>query len=200
VYSYRIEQAIRAATVLHKDGIRRGLPPLPYITHLFAVAWMVRDYTKAENTVIAAFLHDVLEDTPYTAAELEEDFGEQVRNLVEALTEPSEKDGRPLTWKEKKDAYISNLKKAPTEALVIAAADKIHNMRCIVEQYYDDHKRFLADFPGSLEERAMGYQDLSNLLNRQLENAIIGEFNHVYTEYKNFLGNVKRSQEKVPKK
>jgi len=195
VYSYRIEQAIRAATVLHKDQVRRGVPPLPYITHLFAVAWMVRDYTKDENIVIAAFLHDVLEDTSYTAAELEEDFGEQVRNLVVALTEPKEKDGKALTWKERKDAYLAGLKKAPTEALTIAAADKIHNMRCIVEQYYDDHSRFLVDFPGSLEERALGYQDLSNLLNRQLDNAIIGEFNHVYTEYKNFLGNVKRSQE-----
>ncbi len=190
VYSYRIEQAIRAAAVLHKDIFRRGLLKLPYVTHLIAVAWLVRDYCDQEDVIVAALLHDTLEDTDYTAAELEEDFGEKVRKLVETLTEPKDL----ATWKERKDAYLEQLKKGPDEALIIAAADKIHNMRCIVEQYYDDHNRFLKDFPGSLDERALGYQNLSNLLNRRLNNDIIGEFNHVYTEYKNFLAYVKKGQ------
>lgn len=197
MYSYRIEQAIRAASVLHKDQLRRGDTPLPYVTHLSAVAWLTRDYTDDEDVVIAAWLHDALEDSGYTGTEMEEDFGSRVRILVETVTEPREIEGKELTWKERKDAYLEQLKKGPEEALIIAAADKIHNMRCIVEQYFGNHKAFMADFSGTLEERALRYQNLSNLMNRRLTNGILAEFNHVYTEYKNFLAHVKRSQEKV---
>lgn len=194
MYSYKIEQAIRAAAVLHKDQVRRGPAPLPYITHLVAVAWLVGEYTKEEDVVVAAWLHDTLEDTDYTKEELEEDFGERVRLLVESVSEPKEIDGKKLSWEEKKASYNEQLKKAPEGALIIAAADKIHNMRSWIEDYYDHHSRFLKDFGGSLDERAMKYQDLSNILNRRLSNDIIAEFNHVYTEYKNFLSHVKRKQ------
>lgn len=196
MYSYRLEQAIRAAAVLHQEQRRQGKVPLPYITHLAAVAWLVADYTQNEDCVIAAWLHDTLEDTEYTAAELEEDFGEKVRKIVETVSEPKSKDGEKLTWKDKKSAYLEQLKAGPDEALLVAAADKIHNMRSIVEEYYDNHAGFIKDFSGSLDERAMRYQELSNLFNRRLSSDIIAEFNHVYSEYKNFLSHVKKSTEK----
>lgn len=193
MYSYRLEQAIRAASVLHKEQIRRGAVPLPYVTHLAAVAWLVSDYTDDEDTIISAWLHDTLEDTDYSVEEIEEDFGHHVRKIVEVVTEPKVLNGKKLTWKEQKEAYTEQLKKGPEPALIIAAADKIHNMRCIVEQYHENHVGFLKDFTGTLDERAIRYQDLSNVLNRLLTNDIIAEFNHVYTEYKNFLAYVKRT-------
>lgn len=197
MYSYRLEQAIRAAAVLHKDQIRRGRAPLPYIAHLSAVAWLVSDYTDNEDVIISAWLHDTLEDTDYSVSELEEDFGENVRKLVETISEPKEKDGKKLNWKERKSQYLEQLKKGQEGALIISAADKIHNMRCVVEEYYNDHKAFIRDFSGSLDERAMQYQNLSNLLNRRLTNNIIAEFNYVYNEYKNFLTSVQKNNEKL---
>ena len=86
-YSYRIEQAIRAAAVLHKDQVRRGQTPFPYITHLYAVATLVADYTEDENVIIAALLHDSIEDTDYTPDELKDDFGGEVMDLVLGVTE-----------------------------------------------------------------------------------------------------------------
>jgi (p)ppGpp synthase/HD superfamily hydrolase len=195
MYSYRIEQALRAATILHKDQVRKGSIPIPYVSHLCAVAMIVADYTDKEDVVIAALLHDTLEDTDYTAEELEDDFGGAVRELVEAVTEPQDEHFKSLSWKEQKQQYAKSLRKASHESLLIAAADKIHNMRAIVEEYYDDHARFLADFKGSLEERMLMYQDISNAINRGLKNDIIHEFNHVFEEYKNFLINVKRTKE-----
>lgn len=196
MYSYRLEQAIRAAAVLHQEQKRRGKLPLPYVTHLAAVAWLVSDYTNDENTIIAAWLHDTLEDTDYSPEELEEDFGEEVRKIVEAVTEPKEKKGKKLKWEDRKAEYIERLKVGPEAALLIAAADKIHNMRSIVEEYYDNHTGFMKDFSGSLDERAMRYQELSNLLNRKLTNDILAEFNHVYSEYKNFLAYVAKMSPK----
>lgn len=194
MYSYRIEQAIRAAAVLHREQMRKGRARIPYITHLTAVAWLARDYTDDEDTIVAAWLHDALEDTDYTPEELEEDFGAKVRSLVETVTEPKSKEGNKVTLEERKRAYIEQLKAGPEEALIISAADKIHNLRTTVEQYYDDHEGFLADFPAALDGTAIFYQNLSNVLNRRLTNDIIAEFNHVYTEYKNFLAHVQKSQ------
>lgn len=194
MYSYRIEQALKAVTILHKDQVRKGSVAIPYISHLFAVALIVNDYTNDEDVLIATLLHDTLEDTDYTSEELQDDFGGKVREIVETLSEPKGTEFQSLTWKDKKIYYAKSLRKASEEALIIAAADKIHNMRSIVEEYYDDHSRFLADFQGSLEDRALMYQDISNALNRSLKNDIINEFNHVFEEYKNFIIDVKKSK------
>lgn len=195
MYSYRIEQALRAATILHKDQVRKGSIPMPYVSHLFAVAMIAVDYTKDEDVMVAALLHDTLEDTDYTANELQEDFGGEVKDIVLALSEPQEADGATYTWKEKKQRYAKQLKNAPEKALIICAADKIHNMRCIVEEYFDDHKRFMAEFRGSLEDRVAMYQEISDILNKRLKNDIIAEFNHVFQEYKNFVTDVKKTKE-----
>lgn len=196
MYSYRIEQAIRAAALLHEGQKRRGRVPLPHVTHLAAVAWIVSDYTDSEDAIVSAWLHDILEDTDYTKEELAEDFGLEVLKIVETVTEPKEKDGKKLSWIERKIAYNEQLKIGPDESLIIAAADKIHNMRSIVEEYHDNQRAFLKDFPGDLDERALRYQNLSNTLNRRLANDIIAEFNHVYSEYKNFLGHVSKISSK----
>ncbi len=196
MYSYRLEQAIRAAAVLHKDQLRKGAMPLPYVTHLYAVAWIVADYTDSEDTVIAALLQDTLEDTSYTPDELREDFGSNVLKIVEYVTEPKVLEDKKPSWIDRKLAYVKMLKNAPEEALLIAAADKINNMRSWVEQYYDDHARFMKDFGTNLDDRIVFYQNLSNVLNSRLKNDIIAEFNHVYTEYKNFIANVKKTEGK----
>lgn len=196
MYSYRIEQALRAATILHKNQVRKGSVPIPYVSHLAAVTMIVADYTKEEDVIIASLLHDTLEDTDYTPQELEDDFGGVVREIIESISEPRDSEFTKLSWKEQKQQYAKQLRKASENALLIAAADKIHNMRSMVEEYFDDHTRFLADFQGNLEDRMLMYQDISNAINRGLKNDIIHEYNHVFEEYKNFLVNVKQEKDK----
>jgi (p)ppGpp synthase/HD superfamily hydrolase len=53
MYSYRIEQAIRAASILHKDMVSEGKVKFPYVSHLFSVACIIADYTDDEDTIIA---------------------------------------------------------------------------------------------------------------------------------------------------
>jgi (p)ppGpp synthase/HD superfamily hydrolase len=193
MYSYRIELAIKACTILHKDQVRKGEIPIPYASHPIAVALILMDYTEDEDVIVTALLHDTLEDTDYTSKEMEEDFGGSVREYVEAITENYHNSDREMSWKQRKQAYAKQLRKAPQQALLVAAADKIHNMRTMIEEYYDDHPRFLSEFEGSLEDRAILYQDIANAINRGLKNDILDEFNHVFDEYKNFLNNVQKS-------
>ena len=188
MFSYRIEQAVRAAAVLHKDQVRKGAMPFPYVTHLVSVAFILHDYTDDEDVIIAGLLHDTIEDTDYTLEELKQDFGAAVSNIVSSVTEPkTDSRGNPLPWPERKLAYVKQLKSAAPEALLVSAADKIHNMRMIVETYYDQPSKFSNDFGGTLEERLEQYQNISNVFNRRLHNDIIHEFNHVFSEFKDFI-------------
>ena len=193
MYSYKVEQAIRAAAILHQDQLRMGTLPLPYISHLMAVVLILSDYTDDEDTIVAAFLHDTLEDTDYTLDELREDFGGPVSDIVLSLTEPKVMGERKLSWIDRKREYNKQLKVASDKALMIAAADKSHNFRTVVEEYSDDHKRFLEDFGPQTADRMEIYQTLANTLNSRLKSDIVHEFNHTFTEYKNFLINVEKT-------
>lgn len=197
MYSYRIEQAIRAAAVLHRDQNRKGSMPFPYITHLVSVAFILLDYTADEDVVIAGLLHDTIEDADYTSDELEEDFGARVRTIVDAVTEKPYVGDRKVSWLEQKKNYAAQLKKGPKEAVMIAAADKAHNFRTVVEEYYDAHARFLQDFGKQLDDRLEAYQTIANVINNRLDGPLLNEFNHVFESYKQFIYDIKQAQEKI---
>jgi len=197
MYTYNVEQAIKAASILHQDQLRKGATPLPYITHLMSVMMILRDYTTDEDTLVAALLHDTLEDTDYTDEELQEDFGERVAILVKTVTEPKYIGERKLSWLETKKEYAKQLRKGPIEAVMISAADKSHNFRTMIDEYYNDHDRFLQDFGRDINGRLEAYQNISNAINNRLSDGIVHEFNHVFTEYKNFLIDVETSISKT---
>jgi (p)ppGpp synthase/HD superfamily hydrolase len=196
MYSYRIEQAIRAAAVLHKNQLRKGSMPFPYVTHLVATAFTLMDYTEDEDVIIGALLHDTLEDTDYTIDELQEDFGGKVREIVEVVTEPKVLNDIKLSFKERKLAYANQLKRGPEESVLIAAADKIHNFRTTIEDYTDATDRFIEDFGKNFDERLEVYQAIANVINNRLNGSILAEFNHVFEEYKQFIQHVKEEDAK----
>jgi len=195
MYSYKIEQAIRAATILHQDQVRKGALELPYITHLMSVMLIVRDYTSDESTLVASLLHDTLEDTDYTKEELRADFGIKVATLVETVTEPQSENGTKIHWVERKKLYAKQLRSGPKEAVIIAAADKSHNFRAMVDEYYSAHNRFIQDFGPDLEGRLESYQAIANAINSRLTDGIVHEFNHTFSAYKDFIFDVKESIE-----
>ena len=182
MYSYSIEQAIKAASILHTDQVRKGDIPVPYISHLIAVAFIVNEYTDNETAVVAALLHDTIEDTDYTLQELTNDFGAEVAAIVATVSEP-----KVANYDERKSTYVAQLQDGSAEALVIAAADKIHNMRSMIEQYHDNWESFERDFGTQIEGRTVFLEAVSTILNDTLENDIVHEFNHVFTEYKSFI-------------
>ncbi|MCA9367690.1 HD domain-containing protein [Candidatus Kaiserbacteria bacterium] len=194
MYTYKVEQAIQAAAILHQDHVRQGEISIPYISHLMSVVLILRDYTKDEDVLVAAILHDTLEDTDYTEAELRQDFGDTVGDIVVALTEPTHDGEDKLAWKEKKGRYAKQLKKGPEAAVLIAAADKAHNFRSIVDQYYEDHDGFLRDFGKIGKDRLDAYQGISNVINSRLKGGIVHEFNHTFNLYKEFLHDVESAQ------
>ena len=80
-----IDQAIRFAASAHKDMTRKGNEQ-PYIFHPLEVLNLVSMMTLDDDVLCAAVLHDTVEDTPVTAGEIRELFGDRVAALVALLT------------------------------------------------------------------------------------------------------------------
>ncbi|MHB8860146.1 MAG: HD domain-containing protein [Minisyncoccota bacterium] len=139
-------RAVQFAARKHNGQLRITGPremPLPYITHPFSVALLVAEDGASDDVVIAALLHDTIEDTGTTREEIVAAFNEHVAGLVEAVSERKEKDGRPLDWKERKTDYLARLEQASDDAVLIAIADKIDNIESKLEEYEKSGEAFL---------------------------------------------------------
>lgn len=126
-----IEKAIEFATNAHKGQVRKGVP-IPYILHPMEVAAIVAGMTSDEEVIIAAFLHDTLEDCKdVTPKEIEELFGKRVLEMVVAESEDKSK-----TWIERKSNTIKRIKNEKRmEVKMIALADKLANLRSMARDY-----------------------------------------------------------------
>ena len=187
IHTPKIERAIHKAAVLHRHQIRKGKDELPYITHLFSVFVILAEYTEDEDILIAGLLHDTLEDTPYTADELERDFGKKVRDIVLGVTEQKTENGVKIDWVERKKRYLRGLENAPEEALYVSAADKIHNFNSILESYSDKKDAFKSDFEPQDRVRFSGA--VVEVIVRRLgkDHLLALRLQEVFNDYKIFL-------------
>lgn len=124
----RLLQAILFAAEKHRDQRRKGAEQAPYINHPIAVAeilWRVGEI-RDEVTLLAAILHDTVEDTDTTPEELERLFGAEVRSVVMEAT-----DDKTLPKAERKRLQIEHAPHKSVRARAVKIADKISNLRDI---------------------------------------------------------------------
>ncbi|MGD8429803.1 MAG: bifunctional GTP diphosphokinase/guanosine-3',5'-bis pyrophosphate 3'-pyrophosphohydrolase [Ectothiorhodospiraceae bacterium] len=126
----RVHQAFLFGAKAH-EGQRR-LSGEPYITHPLAVARVLADMRLDAESIIAAILHDVIEDTPTAKAEIAELFGEEVAELVDGVSKLTQ-----IDFKSKAEAQAENFRKMvlamsqDIRVILIKLADRLHNMRTI---------------------------------------------------------------------
>jgi (p)ppGpp synthase/HD superfamily hydrolase len=182
-YTHRIEKALKKAAYLHRDQIRKSMETMPYITHPFAVAIILSNYTDDEDIIIAGLLHDTIEDADYTPAELEKDFGKRVREIVMGVTETKDDDeGKELPWKVRKEAYIAGLASDSRESLLLCAADKIHNMRNQLDDFDKDGDASFSMFNSTPEERMWYHRAVLDVLRSKLDSPILVEYQRLLKE------------------
>jgi (p)ppGpp synthase/HD superfamily hydrolase len=151
----RFNRALQLAIEAHAGQVRKGTEnaaglALPYITHPVAVAALVQRYGGTEDQVIAALLHDVLEDGgPQWARPIREAFGANVLELVEFCTDglPDET-GRKPPWRERKEAYLEHLREADGPGLLVSASDKLANLQAILLDLTEVGEAVWARFTG----------------------------------------------------
>lgn len=125
-----LARAYHFAAVQHVGQQRKGKAGEPYVNHLTEVAEMVAHATAGRDieTVIAAVLHDVLEDTPMTPEELAERFGHRVSLIVQEVT-----DDKSLPKDERKRLQIEHAPRLSHEAKLVKIADKTANVRALLK-------------------------------------------------------------------
>ena len=128
----KIRRAFERGSELHAGQKRRSGDP--YFTHPIAVAHILADWGADADTIIAALLHDALEDTPLSEDEVEEEFGSDVMRMTVALTKLDEEE---LIEKPSLDEEIETIRKLFTamqedvRVIVIKLADRLHNMQTV---------------------------------------------------------------------
>jgi (p)ppGpp synthase/HD superfamily hydrolase len=164
VYSFRLYDAIDLAARAHHQQVRKGTE-IPYIVHPLAVASTLIRINSPEPVVIAALLHDVLEDTPVTFEKILGQFGPEVADLVTALSEPD----KTAPWENRKTHTIDYLeKKADDDVLIVALADKLDNIRAIREGLERDGERFWERFNRPRESQRWYYERLESVFSTRI--------------------------------
>ncbi len=137
-----IAKAFQFAYQLHEGQYRKSGEP--YICHPVAVAGLLRDLGGSAVMIAAGFLHDVVEDTEVTIEEIEERFGQEVRQLVEGVTKLSK-----INFKSKTESQAENFRRMflamakDIRVIVVKLADRLHNMRTL-EHLPDEKRRRIA--------------------------------------------------------
>lgn len=139
-YSRADKFAERAHAGQYRKG-KSGAPQVPYIEHPRAVARILRDEAGITDdaTLLAALLHDTMEDTGVTHAQLAQEFGREVADLVAELTNPADfGPGGKVAWQS------AHAKRMSARAAAVKKADKTANLRDLVSSPPDwpaDRKR-----------------------------------------------------------
>ena len=121
-----IERAYMVAELAHQGQLRKSGEP--YITHPIAVAQILAELGIGPITIAAALLHDTVEDTDYTLAQLQKDFGDEIAALVDGVTKLDKvKFGEHAQAETVRKMVISMSK--DIRVLVIKLADRLHNAR-----------------------------------------------------------------------
>ena len=164
--SQRVLRAINTAAWAHDGQLRKGTD-LPYVSHVYGVMHLVGQQPGVdENTIIAAVLHDVLEDASdkYSIEDMERDFGEQATTYVRMIS----KDKSLNTWQERADDYLSRLDLISSPPLVIAACDKVHNLSSILADYDEVGEELWQRFNSGKESQRWWYCAVYAKIERRL--------------------------------
>jgi guanosine-3',5'-bis(diphosphate) 3'-pyrophosphohydrolase len=123
-----LERAYTVAEKWHTGQMRKSGDP--YITHPLAVTTILADIGMTEPTLVAALLHDTIEDTPYTLDALRADFGDEVGQLVDGVTKLDKVQYGDSAQAETIRKMIVAMSR-DIRVLVIKLADRLHNMRTL---------------------------------------------------------------------
>lgn len=160
----------------------------PYITHPVAVAGILADMHMDHETIMAALMHDVIEDTPVSKQQLEDQFGVVVADLVEGVSKLDK-----IQFSSKQEAQAENFRKMmmamvqDIRVILIKLADRTHNMRTLGSLRPDKRRRIaletleiyapiahrlgIHDIKNELED--LGFQAMYPMRHRALKSAVI---------------------------
>ncbi len=184
----RFTRAVDYARLLHTET-RKGTQ-IPYMAHLLGVASLVMGEAGGvvpvtEDMVIAAILHDTVEDHggQRTLDEVKQNFGPNVARMVEGLSDTLAEDHEKKEgWEQRKNAYLVRLRSEPEDVLVISAADKLYNAKAILDDLKEIGAAVWDRFKRGPKEQLWYFHSLLEIFEPRLQSRMVGELKRVVDE------------------
>jgi len=164
---------------------------VPFMAHLLGVASLVMgengevDFPVTEDMVIAALLHDAVEDEGGMPRlrDIAANFGKDVARMVEGLTDSfAEDSSKKETWEQRKSSYIKRLRKESQETLLVSVADKLYNARSIVADYRNEGPAVWKRFKRGRDQQLWYFNELIKVFERTSSSRMVEELKRVVVE------------------
>ena len=168
------EKAKAYATKAH-EGQTRKTNGTPMIEHPIRVAEMLEAYGFSDEAVMAGYLHDTVEDTYVTLEDIRREFGEKVAAIVSGNTEQKDR-----SWEERKLHTIEWIKTAPLEVKALIVADKLDNLRTLMEGFETLGESLWSHFKRGREKQSWYFKGVANNCCFGLSEDEAPEYFHVY--------------------
>ncbi len=195
-FTEKLTRAVDYARHLHIE--RRKGTGIPAMAHLFGVASLVMgeaglaDFPVTEDMVIAALLHDAVEDHggALRLDDIRQNFGPEVARMVEGLSDSFAADENAKDpWEERKQDYIDRLRGEPADVRLISAADKLYNARSIVEDYRVIGPEVWRRFKRGRDLQIWYFETILEVFKSAGRSRIVDEFERVVIELKRITAN-----------
>jgi hypothetical protein len=165
--------ALAYAAEVHDGQLRKGTS-IPYLGHLLTVAALVVEDGGSPEEVAAALLHDAAEDHGgrVRLADIASRFGAAVAGIVAECSDTLEPVKEP--WRERKERYLAHLRHATPAAVRVSLADKVANLRTIVDGYRAHGERFWQRFDEDADP-LWYYASVLAILRERSTSPLVGE-------------------------
>lgn len=182
----RLADATALALRIHAEQVRKGTAT-PYVSHLLAVAAIVLEHGGDEDLACAALLHDAVEDGGIAwEAVIASRFGPRVASVVRACTDADTLPKPP--WRARKEAYLAHLDTEGPDALLVSAADKLHNARSIVSDLRTHGPAMFTRFNAGQDGTLWYYGALAGVFARRLPGPLARDLTDAVAEMRRLAG------------
>lgn len=178
LYDARMGDALAFVAERFARQTRKG-NGTPYLSHLLAVSALVMEHGGSTEQILAAILHDYLEDIPGASFdEVSARFGLHVAELVRALSDAEDAQHK-APWRERKETYLRKLTGETAEVKLVAAADKLHNATTLLRDVRAHGEVTFERFRGKKDGTLWYHREVLVALRRGFDHPILGELEAV---------------------
>ncbi len=181
----RFTDALAYAARLHA-GQTRKFTGAPYLAHLLNVTGLALEHGADEDEAIAALLHDAIEDQggATTREEIRRRFGDRVTEIVDGCTDTDQTPKPP--WRQRKEAYLAHLQTASSSVRLIAACDKLDNVRSLIAGYRQLGESLWERFRGGRDGTLWYHRRVVEILKEHGNHPLVADLDRAVAELEKF--------------
>ncbi len=174
----QVAEAFDLAVRYHYKQKRKG-DGKQYIIHIMMISQMLYDLflqRKVDRaTLLAGICHDLLEDTTCSEEEIIKVCGQEVLDIVKAVSNDPELDDTKY-WEQKKEDYIKSVEAGGEKAMMVALCDKMVNMQSLFAQYDIEGSGVWSHFNRGKEKKVWFEKNVLTMLQKHLTSSQVGEY------------------------